>query len=47
MIGFTDSDWGESETDVRSTTGGCFSLGAAMSSWMSRKQDPIALSSAE
>jgi len=47
LIGFTDSDWGGSETDRRSTTGGCFSLGSAMISWMSRKKDPVALGSAE
>lgn len=47
LIGFTNSDWGGSETDGRSTTGGCFNLGAAMISWMSRKQDLVALSSAE
>lgn len=47
LIGLIDSDWGGSETDGRSTTGGCFSMGVAMISWMSRKQDPISLSSAE
>eukprot|EP00253_Pinus_taeda_P036728 PITA_36728 len=47
LIGFTDSEWGGNETDGRSTTGGCFSLGSATISWMSIKQDPVALSSAE
>eukprot|EP00253_Pinus_taeda_P014487 PITA_14487 len=47
LIGFTDSDWGGSETDGRSTIGGCFTLGVAMVSWMSRNQDPVALSSAK
>eukprot|EP00253_Pinus_taeda_P006700 PITA_06700 len=47
LIGFTDFDWGGSETDGRSTTGGCFSLGAAMISWMSRKKNIVALSSAK
>jgi len=42
---FTNLDWGGSETDGRSTIGGCFSLGSITISWMSRKQDPIALSS--
>eukprot|EP00253_Pinus_taeda_P036715 PITA_36715 len=46
LIGYIDSDWGGSEQDGRSTTGGCFSLGSSMTSWMSRKQDTIALSSA-
>lgn len=44
---FTDSDWGVNETDSRSTTCGCFGLGTTMISWMSRKQDPVELSSAE
>lgn len=47
LEGFTDSDWGGSEKDGRSTTGGCFSLGSSMVSWMSKKQETMALSSAE
>lgn len=47
LIGFTNFDWGGSETDGRSTAKGCFSMGAAMISWMSRKQDLVALSSVE
>ena len=47
LTSFTDSNWGGSETDRRSTNGECFSLGSVMISWMSREQDPIALSSAE
>lgn len=44
---FTDSDWGGSETDGTSTIGGCFNLGFAMFSWMSRKQYLVFLSSVE
>jgi len=47
LIGFIDFDWGDSETDGRSTIGGCFSLGSTMISWISRYQDPVALSSIE
>ena len=47
LIGFIDSDWGGSEIDGRSTTGGCFSLEATIISWMSRKQNLVALSSVE
>lgn len=47
LIGFTDSNLCGSEIDGRSTTSGCFSLGSIMISWMSRKQDTIALSSVE
>jgi len=44
---FTNFDWGGSETNGRITTCGCFSLGSAMISLMSRKQDLVALSSDE
>eukprot|EP00253_Pinus_taeda_P014615 PITA_14615 len=47
LTSFTNSDWGGNETNGRSTIGGCFSLGSAMISWMSRKQDLVALSSVE
>eukprot|EP00253_Pinus_taeda_P027677 PITA_27677 len=47
LIGFTDSDWGGSETDGRSTIRGCFSLGYVMISWMSRKKYHVSLSSAK
>jgi len=47
LIGFTNSNWGGSENYGRITTDGCFSLGSAMVSWMSRKKDLVALSSAE
>lgn len=47
LSGFTGSNLGGSETDGRITTSGCFSLGSAMISLMSKKQDFVALSSAE
>lgn len=47
LIGFTYFDWGGSESDGRNITGGFFSLGPAMISWMSRKKVTIALSSIE
>lgn len=47
LISFTNFDWVGSENDGRSTTGGCFSLGSAMISWISRKQYLAALSSVE
>lgn len=46
-MGYTDSDWGGSETDGKNSIRGCFKLGSSMVSWMSRKQDTISLSSAE
>eukprot|EP00253_Pinus_taeda_P005180 PITA_05180 len=47
LMGYIDSDWRGSEKDGRSTTGGCFSLGSSMISWMRRKQDKVSLGSAE
>jgi hypothetical protein len=47
LHGFTDSDWAESAEDRKSTSGMCFSLGSVMISWGSRKQNSIALSTAE
>lgn len=47
LAGFTNFDWGGSGTNGRSTTGGFFSLGSAMISWMSREQDHVSLSSVE
>lgn len=47
LLGYTYSDSGGSEIDGRSPTGGCFSLGPSMISWMSKKQDSLALSSVE
>eukprot|EP00253_Pinus_taeda_P008489 PITA_08489 len=44
---FTDADWASSSVDQKSTFGYCFSVGSGMISWCSRKQKPVALSSAE
>jgi hypothetical protein len=44
LIGYTDSDWAGSVSDRKSTSGCCFSLGSTMTSWQSRKQSSIALS---
>lgn len=47
LIGYIDSNWGDSDREIRSTTRSCSRLGSSMFSWISRKQDTIALSSAE
>jgi len=47
LTGFTDSDWGGSDKDGRSTTRGCFSLRSSMVYLMSRKQETVALTSVE
>ncbi|XP_020208976.1 uncharacterized protein LOC109793918 [Cajanus cajan] len=45
--GFSDSDWGGSVDDMKSTTGYCFSFGSGVFSWCSSKQDIVAQSTAE
>ncbi|XP_042006029.1 secreted RxLR effector protein 161-like [Salvia splendens] len=47
LIGYTDSDWGGSTDDMKSTSGYTFSLGSDIFSWSSKKQDCVAQSSAE
>jgi hypothetical protein len=47
LSGYTDSDWDESVSNRKSTSGCCFSLGSAMISWQSKKQYNIALSTVE
>ena len=43
LIGYTDSDWVGSVFDRKSTSGCCFSMGLAMTSWKIRKQSNINL----
>ena len=47
MYGYTDSKWFGSYSYRKITSGCCFSLGSAMTSWQSRKQSSIALNTAE
>eukprot|EP00253_Pinus_taeda_P013586 PITA_13586 len=47
LVGYTDSDWASCAFDRKSTSGCCFGLGSAVVSWVSLKQQSIALSSAE
>jgi hypothetical protein len=46
LYGYTDLDlaWVGSASDKKSTLGCCFSLGSTMTSWKSKKQSSIALS---
>ena len=37
LYGYIDADWAASVSDIKSTLGGCYSLGFAMISWFSRK----------
>ena len=45
--GYSDSDWGGSIDDMKSTTGYCFSFGLDMFSWSSKKQNIVAQSTTE
>jgi hypothetical protein len=47
LCGYTDSYWFGSASNRKSTSGCCFSLGSAMTSWKSRKQYSISLSTTE
>jgi hypothetical protein len=47
LHGFTNSDWTGSANDKKSTSGVCLSLGSAMISWVSRKQNFVALNTAK
>ncbi|OIT28784.1 retrovirus-related pol polyprotein from transposon tnt 1-94, partial [Nicotiana attenuata] len=47
LFGYSDSDWGGSLDDMKSTSGYCFSLGSRMFSWCSKKQDTVAQSTAQ
>eukprot|EP00253_Pinus_taeda_P007651 PITA_07651 len=47
LVGYIDSDWAGCASDRKSTSGCCFGLGSAVVSWFSRKQQSVALSSAE
>ena len=47
LSGFTDADWARSSVDRKSTYGYCFNIGSRITSWCSRKQKFVALSSSE
>ena len=47
LHGFTDSNWGGSVKDRKSTSRCCFSLGPAMISWICKKQSSTAQSYTE
>ena len=44
LAGFSDSDWAGNADDRKSTTGGCFYVGANLVAWMSKKQNSLSLS---
>jgi hypothetical protein len=47
LIGYCDTDWAGSADDRKSMSGGCFFLGNNLISWFSKKQNSVALSTAE
>ena len=47
LLVFSDSDWADNTDDRKSTTGGCFYVGANLVAWMSKKQNFVSLSIAE
>ena len=47
LVGYSDSDFAGSKTDRKSTSGTCQFLGNKLISWFSKKQNSVALSTAE
>ena len=47
LVCFSDSDWVGNSDDRKSTTDGCFYVGANLVAWMSKKQNSVSLSTAE
>jgi len=47
LVGFSDSDYAGCKVDRKSTSGGCQFLGRSLVSWSSKKQNSVALSTAE
>ena len=47
LLGYSDSDFAGCKIDRKSTTGGCQFLGRSLVSWCSKKQNSVALSTAE
>ena len=47
LVGYSDSDYAGCEVERKSTSGTCQLLGRSLVSWSSKKQNSIALSTAE
>ncbi|XP_031263008.1 uncharacterized protein LOC116121206 [Pistacia vera] len=47
LIGYSDSDWAGSTDDMRSTSGFAFFMNHGAICWLSRKQETVAISTAE
>ena len=46
LANFSDSDWAGNTDGRKSTTGGCFYVGANLVAWMSKRQNFVSLSTA-
>jgi hypothetical protein len=47
LIGYSDADWAGCKINRKSTSGTCQFLGRSLVSWASKKQNSVALSTAE
>jgi hypothetical protein len=47
LLGYPDSDFAGCRVDRKSTSGGCYLLGRSLVAWSSKKQNSVALSTAE
>jgi hypothetical protein len=47
LIGYSNSDYAGYKIDIKTTSGGCHLLGRSLVSWTSKKQNSVALSTAE
>jgi hypothetical protein len=47
LVGFSDSDYAGCKVDMKSTSGGCQFHERSLVSWSSKKQNSVALSTAE
>ena len=47
LVGYCDADYAGDRVERKSTSGGCHFLGSSLISWASKKQNSIALSTAE
>jgi hypothetical protein len=47
LLGYSDADWAGCKIDRKSTSGTCQFLGRSLVSWASKKQNSVALSTAE
>ena len=47
IVGYSDADWAGDQQDRKSTSGYLFQIAGGPISWRSKKQDTVALSTAE